>query len=72
MLPTALKSASKKAFLGPAYCQRKQENTYQLQRFSGKENCDTTSIKSMLTLQLPTSATFASTLCTNAKLDAGN
>jgi hypothetical protein len=25
MLPTALKSASKKAFLGPAYCQIKQE-----------------------------------------------
>jgi hypothetical protein len=30
ILPTALKSASKNAFLGPAYCQIKQENTYQL------------------------------------------
>ena len=72
ILPTALKSASKKLFLGPAYCQKKQEKRISMEDFTEKGKCNTMFINSMLTLQLPTSATFASILCTNTKLAKGN
>lgn len=68
ILPTALNNASKNAFLGPAYCQRKTEKRTSATNISEKNKGDSMYIKSMLTLQLPTSATFDST-CTGNKLE---